>query len=73
MPLVTLLPVGCDALRKWGKGIYRMTGIDSSERQDRSRRVVERTLACLNCCRASKVSYERRLDIHQTFFELGAR
>ena len=46
-------------------------GIESSQRLGRHRWVVERTLSWLNRYRRLKVRYERRVDIHQAFVNLG--
>ena len=60
------------ALRKRGiKGRIARRGVDSSERLGRYRWVVERTLSWLNRFRRLKVRYERRVDIHQAFLDLG--
>ena len=60
------------ALRKRGiKGRVARRGVDSSERLGRYRWVVERTLSWLNRFRRLKVRYERRVDIHQAFLDLG--
>ncbi len=50
----------------------RRGGIDSSEKLDRHRWVVERTIAWLYRLRRLTVRYERRADIHQAFLILGA-
>ena len=47
------------------------SGIDSSERLGRHRWIVERTLAWLSCYRKLTIRYERRVDIHEAFLELG--
>jgi transposase len=60
------------ALRKRGiEGRIARRGVDSSERLGRYRWVVERTLSWLNRFRRLKVRYERRVDIHQAFLDLG--
>jgi IS5 family transposase len=61
------------ALRKRGI-IPRIArrGIESSEKLGRHRWVVERTLAWFNHFRRLTIRYERRLDIHTAFLELGA-
>jgi IS5 family transposase len=46
-------------------------GIESSERLDRYRWVVEWTLAWLNRFRRLTIRYERRDDIHHAFLKLG--
>ena len=46
-------------------------GKESSERLGRHRWVVERTLAWLSRFRRLRVRYERRLDIHEAFVQLG--
>ena len=46
-------------------------GIESSEKLGRHRWVVERTLAWLNRFRRLIVRYERRVDIHEAFLDLG--
>jgi transposase len=59
-------------LRKRGiKSRIARKGIDSSERLGRHRWVVERTLAWLNRFRRLAIRYERRVDIHQAFLQLG--
>jgi IS5 family transposase len=47
-------------------------GIESSEKLGRHRWVVERTLAWFNHFRRLTIRYERRLDIHTAFLELGS-
>ena len=61
------------ALRKRGI-IPRIArrGIESSEKLGRHRWVVERTLAWFNHFRRLTIRYERRLDIHTAFLELGS-
>lgn len=62
-----------DAL--WKRGIVpriARRGIESSEKLGRHRWVVERTLAWFNHFRRLTIRYERRLDIHMAFLELGA-
>ncbi len=46
-------------------------GIESSEKLGKHRWVVERTFAWLNHFRRLTIRYERRLDIHEAFLELG--
>jgi len=46
-------------------------GIESSQRLDRHRWVIERTLAWLSRYRRLTIRYERRVDIHQAFLTLG--
>lgn len=46
-------------------------GVESSEKLGRHRWVVERTLAWLNRFRRLTIRYERRLDIHEAFLQLG--
>ena len=59
-------------LRKRGiKGRIARRGIESSERLGRHRWVVERTLAWLNRFRRLTIRYERRVDIHEAFLQLG--
>ncbi len=61
-----------EALRKRGitPRIARR-GIESSEKLGRHRWVVERTFAWLNRFRRLTIRYERRLDIHEAFLQLG--
>lgn len=60
------------ALRKRGiKSRVARRGVDSSERLERHRWKVERTLAWLACYRRLTVRYERRADIHEAFLELA--
>ena len=60
------------ALRKRGiKSRIARRGVDSSERLERHRWVVERTLLWLNRYRRLKVRYERQSGVHQAFLELG--
>ena len=47
-------------------------GIESSEKLGKHRWVVERTLAWFNHFRRLTIRYERRLDIHMAFLELGS-
>ena len=47
-------------------------GIDSSERLERHRWVVERTLAWFSRFRRLTIRYERRADIFQAFHPLAA-
>ncbi|HKP52525.1 MAG TPA: IS5 family transposase [Chloroflexia bacterium] len=46
-------------------------GAESSEKLGKHRWVVERTFAWLNHFRRLTIRYERRLDIHEAFLELG--
>jgi IS5 family transposase len=46
-------------------------GIESSEKLGRHRWVIERTFAWLNRFRRLTIRYERRLDIHEAFLQLG--
>jgi transposase len=46
--------------------------IESSEKLGKHRWVVERTLAWFNHFRRLTIRYERRLDIHMAFLELGS-
>lgn len=46
-------------------------GVESSEKLGRHRWVVERTFAWLNHFRRLTIRYERRLDIHEAFLDLG--
>jgi len=61
------------ALRKRGI-IPRIArrGIESSEKLGKHRWVVERTFAWFNHFRRLTIRYERRLDIHMAFLELGS-
>jgi transposase len=59
-------------LRRRGiKSRISRRGKDTSERLERHRWVVERTLAWLVRYRRLAVRYERRADIHQAFLHLG--
>jgi len=61
-----------EALRRRGiKGRIARRGVDSSEKLDRHRWVVERTLAWLARYRRLSVRYERRVGIHEAFLHLG--
>jgi transposase len=46
-------------------------GVESSEKLDLHRWVVERTLAWLSKYRRLRVRYERRVDLHEAFVVLG--
>ena len=46
-------------------------GIESSQKLGRHRWVVERTFAWLSRFRRLTIRYERRLDIHEAFLQLG--
>jgi transposase len=45
--------------------------VESSEKLGKHRWVVERTFAWLNHFRRLTIRYERRIDIHEAFLELG--
>ena len=46
-------------------------GVESSQKLGRHRWVVERTFAWLNRFRRLTIRYERRVDIHKAFLQLG--